>query len=219
MTARSNTPAPTDRYHHGDLREALLEAGEIELAERGIEGFSLRGVARRAGVSHAAPAHHFRDANGLLTALATEGFRRFLQRQLQRQKKAEPDPVSQLVASGMGYIDFAMAHPALFRLMFASGRPAHASPELAQAANAAYDQLEADVGRLKPPVPAMEDVVTVWTLTHGLADLLIAGRMKALSEMRRPEREVALTGILRAAFTDIAVRKLSGSPAKQPVCD
>jgi hypothetical protein len=112
-----------------------------------------------------------------------------------------------------------MAHPALFRLMFASGRPAHASPELAQAANAAYDQLEADVARLKPPMPAMEDVVTVWTLTHGLADLLIAGRLKSLSEMRRAEREAALSGILRAAFTDMAARKRSGSPTRKPVCD
>ena len=60
-------------YHHGDLRSALLVAAEADLAENGIEAFSLRQVARRAGVSHAAPAQHFGDANGLLTALATEG--------------------------------------------------------------------------------------------------------------------------------------------------
>ena len=61
-------------YHHGDLRKALLEAGEEELSERGGENFSMRGVAKRAGVSHAAPAHHFRDKAGLLTALAQRGF-------------------------------------------------------------------------------------------------------------------------------------------------
>ena len=64
-------------YHHGDLRAALLRAAEVELSERGVEGFTLRGCARRAGVSHAAPAHHFGDADGLLTALAAEGFARF----------------------------------------------------------------------------------------------------------------------------------------------
>ena len=65
-------------YHHGDLAAALLAAAEAELAEKGVEAFSLRSVAKRAGVSHAAPAHHFGDATGVLTALATEGFRRFL---------------------------------------------------------------------------------------------------------------------------------------------
>src|SRR5262252_290185 len=60
-------------YHHGNLRAALLEAAEAELEAQGIEAFSLRGVAKRAGVSHAAPAHHFGDANGLLTGLAAEG--------------------------------------------------------------------------------------------------------------------------------------------------
>lgn len=207
VATRPKTPTPDDRYHHGDLREALIDAGEAELAERGIEGFSLRGVARRAGVSHAAPAHHFRDAAGLLTALATEGFRRFLQRQLQRQKKAAPDPVSQLVASGMGYIDFALAHPALFRLMFASGRPAHGSPELAQHANAAYNQLEHDVARLTSPAPAMQDVAAVWALTHGFADLLVAGRMKALVDMRKPQREAALAAMLRSSFEAMAARR------------
>ncbi|MEO0497745.1 MAG: helix-turn-helix domain-containing protein, partial [Pseudomonadota bacterium] len=63
-------------YHHGDLREALLTAAEVELTDRGIEGLSLRGVAKRAGVSHAAPAHHFGDKAGLLTALTTIGFQR-----------------------------------------------------------------------------------------------------------------------------------------------
>lgn len=206
MTARTAKPAP---YHHGDLRGALIKAGESELAERGLEGFSLRGVARRAGVSHAAPAHHFHDTAGLLTTLAAEGFRRFVQRQLQRQKKAKPDPVAQMVASGLGYIDFAMAHPALFRLMFSSGRPEHASPELAAAANDAFDQLERDVTRMfaaRGGAPERGDVLEVWALTHGLADLLNGGRMKFLCDMRKAEREAAVSSMLRTSFTEIASR-------------
>jgi AcrR family transcriptional regulator len=71
-------PKSKDSYHHGDLRAALIKAGEAVLAETGVTGFSLRAVAKRVGVSHSAPAHHFGDAKGLLDALATEGFRRFL---------------------------------------------------------------------------------------------------------------------------------------------
>jgi AcrR family transcriptional regulator len=202
-------PRKTAAYHHGDLRQALLRAGEEELSERGIEGFSLRGVARRAGVSHAAPAHHFQDAGGLLTALAAEGFRRLLQRQHLRQKKAETDPISQLVASGLGYIDFALGSPALFRLVFSSGRPEHSSTELSQAANAAFDQLEQDVTRLfagNGGAPARTDVLEVWAFTHGLADLLNGGRMKFICDMRKTERDATVAAMLRTSFTELASR-------------
>ncbi len=109
----------TDKpYHHGDLRAALLAAGEAELTEKGVEGFSLRAVAKRAGVSHAAPAHHFGDVGGLLTALAAEGFRRF-QATLDAREAGIGDPRERAVAAGLGYMEFAMARPALFRLVFA----------------------------------------------------------------------------------------------------
>ncbi len=100
MAAR--TKLPESPYHHGALREALLSAAEAELSEKGVEACSLRGVAKRAGVSHAAPAHHFVDVRGLLTALAERGFRRFVETQKLAMSQAAPDPVSQLVASGVG---------------------------------------------------------------------------------------------------------------------
>ena len=81
-------------YHHGALRAALLAAAEAELAETGIERFSLRSVAKRAGVSHAAPAHHFGDTGGLLTALAAEGFTRFLATQHAREAAAPQVPAT-----------------------------------------------------------------------------------------------------------------------------
>src|SRR5215470_19725877 len=129
-SSRRHSDSRAQPYHHGNLRAALLDAAEAELDAQGIEGFSLRGVAKRAGVSHAAPAHHFRDVNGLLTGLAAEGYKRFVAAQEARQKTAPADGMSQLVASGMGYIDFALARPALFRLMFSSDRPDHEAPEL-----------------------------------------------------------------------------------------
>ena len=93
-------------YHHGDLRKALLEAAEAELAEKGVEGFTLRGCAKRAGVSHAAPAHHFKDANALAHRIG--GCRRasaFTTAWNDRQARAEKTPRAQFIASGIGYVD------------------------------------------------------------------------------------------------------------------
>jgi len=182
-------------YHHGDLRSALLTAAEAELAERGIEAFSLRSVAKRAGVSHAAPAHHFGDVKGLLTALAAEGFRRFLAAQSAREAVAAPDPASQLVAAGLGYIDFAMQRPALFRLLWGSERPDFDDADLSQAALASYqhlvDQVSAAGGR------TVADESAMWAIAHGLADLLSAGRMMSIGSFAAPERDQVIAGILR----------------------
>ena len=101
-------PSAERSYHHGNLFSTLLDAAEEELIERGMEGFSLRGVAKRAEVSHAAPAHHFGDANGLLTALAARGFERFIQRQRDFRQRAASSPRAQLEASGVGYVVFAL---------------------------------------------------------------------------------------------------------------
>jgi AcrR family transcriptional regulator len=204
MSPPKPTRTPRRRgYHHGDLRAGLLEAGEAELAERGVEGFSLRGVAKRAGVSHAAPAHHFRDANGLLTALAAEGFRRFVDKQKLRQQAADKDPLSLLVAAGMGYIDFAMAHPALFRLMFSSDRPNREAEDLHIAASAAYRQLVEDVARVRAPAggePAPSEVMRTWAVAHGLADLMNSRRLKPLLGLRKAERDAALADMLRRSL-------------------
>lgn len=193
------------RYHHGDLRAALLKAGEAELSERGIEAFSLRGVAKRAGVSHAAPAHHFGDVNGLLSDLAAVGHRRFVAVQEKRQKRAGDDAAAQLVAAGLGYIDFATANPALFDLMFSSKRPDFCRGELAEASYIAFEKLLDDVGRYRKADPRAEDAVmadamSTWAMVHGLADLLNNGRMKYLQNLPRKHRDEILADmILRAA--------------------
>lgn len=185
-------------YHHGDLRAALLAAAEIELAERGVEGFSLRQVARRAGVSHAAPAHHFRDANGLLTALAVVGYRDFLRAQSTREAVAAADPRARLVASGLGYVDFALERPALFRLLFGSDRADYDDPDLAEASRGAYGHLvelvHAAGGR------SVADEMAIWALAHGLADLLAAGRMKSVASFDRAARDAVITTILERAL-------------------
>ena len=198
-------PDPDDksprRYHHGDLRAALLAAAEDELTEKGLEGFALRAVAKRAGVSHAAPAHHFGDSEGLLSALAAEGFRRFLAAQLRREAVAGPRRDDRLIASGLGYVDFALAHPALFRLMFSSARPNFATEELRAAAGAAQAHLLELAAALRGDAPAGDeraDVTALWAMAHGLADLLQAGRI--LGGLTPEERERILRDALARAL-------------------
>ncbi|QDZ02755.1 TetR/AcrR family transcriptional regulator [Nitratireductor mangrovi] len=199
MAERDVPPKPA--YHHGDLRNALLVAAEQELRAKGLERFTLRGCAKRAGVSHAAPAHHFADATGLLTALATEGFQRFIATQRARQAKAAPDARSQYVAAGLGYIDFALANPELFRLMFSSRRADFSEQELDRASAAAYDHLVATIGTLRGDDPRAShgrqaDVTASWAIVHGLADLLLSGRIRSLDSLEGRERDNALAAII-----------------------
>lgn len=203
--AATDVPQPEGRrYHHGNLREALLAAAEAELETAGIERFSLRAVAKRAGVSHAAPAHHFGDATGLLTALAEIGYRA-LDAELRAYGDAEPDPARRLDGAGVGYVRFAMARPALFRLIFSSARPNFAQPELKAASDAAFETLARDVEALTGADPfrseaAMRDLMIAWGLVHGLADLLNAGRLIPLLAQGTEEREGTLRDLMRRAL-------------------
>lgn len=187
-------PAKRDTYHHGDLRAALLEAGEAVLAETGVAGFSLRQVARKVGVSHSAPAHHFGDANGLLIALATDGFRRFLTAMQNRRAQAPEDMRERIFASGLGYLDFAQSSPALFRLMFNGEVCDLANEHLEQASQAAFMHLADDVSALRKKsaledTAVMADVLASWSTVHGYADLLISGRMETVQGLAPAEQE------------------------------
>ncbi|MGB3553541.1 MAG: TetR/AcrR family transcriptional regulator [Jannaschia sp.] len=188
------------KYHHGDLRAALLVAAEAELAESGIEGFSLRKVARRAGVSHAAPAHHFGDANGLLTALAARGYERLMALADLREPVTGQGP-SQLTAYGLAYCDFAREYLPLFRLCFASDRPDFCDPMLSAVSTAAFDRLAQGAaavsgGPAYGDVDAMADAYALWSMVHGLADLLASGRMKGFGDLPPEERDGHIAALL-----------------------
>jgi AcrR family transcriptional regulator len=187
-------------YHHGDLRAALLAAAETELAEKGVEAFSLRQVAKRSGVSHAAPAHHFGDANGLLTALATHGFEVFLATQKHYEADAPKTPRDQLIASGLGYVGFARARPALFRLMFGSQRPDYGNASLKTAAHASFANLVTLVQHCGSN--SAQDVAMVWVTAHGLADLLIGGRMRLIEQMSDVTLQDMLGNIIARSLPD-----------------
>ncbi|MGE4539085.1 MAG: TetR/AcrR family transcriptional regulator [Desulfovibrio sp.] len=172
-----------DAYHHGNLRKALLDAGERLLERDGGGGISLRDLARTAGVSHAAPYRHFDSKSDLLTALATRGFDR-LHEELERiSADADLDARERFLASCKCYIDLGVTRPAMYRIMFGdAARLEHANPELREAGKRAFDALvasivrgqEADFFRQGPPHVL---AVSVWAMVHGLTDLAIAGHL------------------------------------------
>src|SRR5260370_22685075 len=126
------------RYHHGELREALISAGRKLLEEKGLRGFTLRECARRASVSHAAPAHHFASIDDLLAEIAARGYHDLTAAMAAEAKRAPADPASRLVAQGVGYMAFAAANPMLFQLMFNREANRFETPALAAAAKTAY---------------------------------------------------------------------------------
>jgi len=174
---KRQTARPRRRaYHHGDLRRALLEAA-LTLAERdGVSALTLRGVARRAGVSHAAPAHHFGDLLGLLRALADESFEALRAHMLAAMRDA-PDAATALRRSGIAYVEFATQNPGRFRAMFhpaivdQSGRPSAAEA-------GAYDVLLGGIralnaGRTLSAAEAAALALGAWAPMHGLAALAV----------------------------------------------
>lgn len=188
-------------YHHGDLRAALLQAAEEELIEKGADRFSLRSVAKRASVSHAAPAHHFGDVKGLLIALAGGGFGRFVETMRVFQEKGGADPTERMMQTGFGYIDFALKNPALFRLMFGSRRPGVTDEDFLENAVAAFNHLPECVtdmtgGDPETEISARTDVASAWAVVHGLAELLIAGSPLYLVEAPDDQRQAMIREII-----------------------
>jgi AcrR family transcriptional regulator len=167
-------------YHHGDLRRALLDASLEIIEKEGVSNLTLRDAARRAGVSHAAPKHHFGDLRGLHCAIAEEGYHK-LRGHMTRARDAEPEAgaLRAFKLIGMAYVDFAARHPGHFRAMF---HPEVADrsdePSLDQAAQAAY-QLLLDVvhaaqaaGEIRAD-DTRDLALGAWSLVHGLAALAV----------------------------------------------
>lgn len=175
-------------YHHGQLRQALVAAALDLIRSEGPQGFTLREVARRAGVSHTAPYRHFADKNALLAFVAEEGFRH-LAAFMQVRADAGRTPLARLHAIGIAYVLFARENPAHFRVMFSAEiEDKSAYPELAEAGHAAYQLLLAQVeacrtaGVLK--LGGTEELsLAAWSLVHGLAMLMIDGQLRCAEGM------------------------------------
>jgi AcrR family transcriptional regulator len=156
-------------YHHGDLRRALLEAALQAISEVGPAAVSLRDLARRTGVSHAAPAHHFGDKAGLLTAVAADGFRR-----LAATLREVYQATGSFLEVGVAYVGFAVTHRAYFEVMFRLELYRPDDPELVQARDQARALLyppAAEAANTRDSDGDMRAGVAAWSLVHGLATL------------------------------------------------
>ncbi|GAB1480566.1 hypothetical protein MASR2M74_31460 [Paracoccaceae bacterium] len=170
----SDTARP---HHHGNLRDALIDAGLALLREGGTGALTLRRAAARAGVSHAAPAHHFDGLRGLLTAIATRAFSDFTAAMQTAQARAEPTAFGGVLGICRGYMDYAEQNSGLFHLIFVSPEVDRSDPALRAAADAAYGTLR----RACLPFSAdgQPDGVTeaaVWSLVHGFTLLRLNSR-------------------------------------------
>ena len=153
-------------YHHGDLRTVILAEAARLVAERGADGVSLRELARSAGVSHAAPAHHFTDRRGLFTALATQGFQLLAQ--------ALADAWGDFVDAAVGYVRFAVDHPGHYQVMFNRSLLDASDTALAAAEAAAGAELSRGVATLSDPDARADPggaELAAWSLVHGFTTL------------------------------------------------
>lgn len=168
-------------YHHGNLREALIEAALRLIGEKGPAGFTVAEAARAAGVSPAAPYRHFRDRDELMADIARRGFETFTDALRRAWDNGRPDPRAALVRTGRAYLDFARHEPAAYAAMFEGGVPVHCDPALSKAADAAFMVLreasEAVLATLpaqKRP-PSMMVALHIWSMSHGIASLFARG--------------------------------------------
>ena len=182
MKADNQLKQKDKKYHHGDLRNALIKAGMEILEEEGLQGLSLRTIAARAGVSHTAPKNHFGSLRGLLTAIGAEGFRLHARAMQEGVSDASPGP-DRLQAAFSGYVSFAERHPALFSMMFSPLYCDFEDETLGAEARKSYAVLEdistgLDWDKGARPHGQLRTEMILWSLAHGFATLRLAGQFR-----------------------------------------
>lgn len=169
-----------DGYHHGDLRAALIDAALQVVSERGLSGLSIRGLARRVGVTHSAPYRHFDDKDALIAAMAEAGFYR-LRTYMNEAIEECDEPRARFRASGLAYVRFAVDNAPMFRVMFCSqARNFDDYPQLAEAHEVAFRILVGIVEECQAageihPGPSETPAYAAWSVVQGLASLFVNG--------------------------------------------
>jgi AcrR family transcriptional regulator len=182
LSSAASAGAP---YHHGALRDGLLEAAERVLERDGLVGLTLRAVAREAGVSHAAPTHHFGDLTGLVSELAAIGFRQF-NAAMAGACAPGAAPMQRMLARVRAYVAYAQAHPGMYGLMFRTERLDYSRPALLEASRASFAGLAGAIAASRQE-QISDDALTLdqaaaiaraWSIVHGFTMLLLDGRLK-----------------------------------------
>jgi AcrR family transcriptional regulator len=210
-TSASSSAPGGDGYHHGDLPNALRRAAVEVIEERGAGGFSLREVARRAGVSHTAPAHHFGDMKGLLTSVAEEGFTA-LHDACTIALQGLDDPVDQLTALGRAYVSLARTNRGHCEVMFRTDIIDTDDPQLVTCGLEAYGLLEATVKRLIDAeglrVGVDEATWLCWSAMQGLVQL--QPKIELIGQLK--QAPVPAVDQLIARFTELMVDGIRNAP-------
>ena len=181
--AQRQSPAP---YHHGDLRRSLLNAAEAILAEKGVGGFTLRECARRAGVSPAAPSHHFGNVKGLLSVIATDGYNALSAAMTSAADASDGSANDRLRAIGRAYIGQALHFPGRFRVTFGQSDLDDHDADLHHAASACF-QILVDTVTLATQRDPMESTMMVWSVVHGFVSLVLDRHTPFLDDCTPPQ--------------------------------
>lgn len=189
-------------YHHGNLKEALIEAAMRLISEKGAGGFTFAEAARAAGVSPAAPYRHFRDREALIADVARRGFEAFGAALARAWDQGRPTPRSAFDRIGRAYLDFAAAEPAYFSAMFESGLSFADHPEVRAEGDRAFGVLreacEAVIATLPADrrPPAMMMALHIWALAHGIAALFARGDQARRPIPMRPDELLEAAGLV-----------------------
>lgn len=182
MSWHKNRSRREGGYHHGNLKEALVQAALDLIAHKGPAGFTFAEAARSAGVSPAAPYRHFRDRDELLASVAQQGFEQFEAQLAAAWDDGRPDTPTAFQRIGKAYLAFARENPAYYSAMFESGVPIESNPALLLAGERAFAVIRAASERLVamappgvPRPPAMMMALHIWSMSHGIASLFGRG--------------------------------------------
>jgi AcrR family transcriptional regulator len=201
-------------YHHGDLKNALMDTALEQISRNGVRALSLRDVARRAGVSHTASYRHFSSKESLLAAIAEQGFRRLSAAMRAAILPHADDPVAALQASGVAYVEFGVSYPEHLSVMFSVQIAQENYPGLAEISEEAYGLLTSIVrdglqaGGLRGTDERTITLAT-WSIVHGLAQLITGGRLQTKDMPPLAIREMAL------AVTTLLHEGIAVSPARR----
>jgi len=200
--AGPNRPRGRGTYHHGNLREAMIEAALALIGERGPGGFTFAEVARAAGVSPAAPYRHFRDRNALIAEVARQGFERFAAELASAWNDGRPEPLGAIENVGRAYLAFARREPAAYAAMFEPGFPLEDDAPLLAASETAFgvfrraaQELANALPKAIRPPPLMV-ALHLWAMAHGVASLFVGRVAGAHRRLPMSPEELLEAGLL-----------------------
>ncbi|MBI5934845.1 MAG: TetR/AcrR family transcriptional regulator [Chloroflexi bacterium] len=204
---------PRKTYHHGDLKNALIQAGIEILAEEGVSGLSLRKAARKAGVSHAAPYAHFADKQNLIAAIASDGHKKIFEQFEAIRARHADDPLRQFLIGAWAYMQFGLESPDHYKITFSGAiQDEHSHPEFLEYSQRNMQALRNIIERCRSAgVLSGEDVnselqaVSIWGLLHGLVLLMIQGQLPSRLMQTTPAKDMLIAALQQ--FVRVPIHK------------